>query len=88
MRPTSRDLRETAAPSDDSSPMSTARLRLCTKYSTPQVRLAYGIALLPNGEKMIKKLSLMGTPMILVSFIFSHRALSIGIGHDEIGLKT
>ena len=26
--------------------------------------------------------------MILVSFFFSHRALSIGIGHDEIGLKV
>ena len=29
-----------------------------------------------------------GTPMILVSFFFSHRALSIGIGRDGIGLKV
>ncbi len=26
--------------------------------------------------------------MILVSFFFSHRALSIGIGRDGIGLKV
>ena len=35
-----------------------------------------------------KKLFLKGTPMILVSFFFSHRALSIGIGRDGIGLKV
>src|SRR3569623_663308 len=34
-----------------------------------------------------KKFILNGTPMILVSFFFSLRALSIGIGRDGIRLK-
>jgi hypothetical protein len=29
-----------------------------------------------------------GTPIILVSFLFSHRALSIGIGRGGIGLNV
>ena len=41
-----------------------------------------------NGDKGVKKLFLKGTPMILMPFFSSHRALTIDLDRDWIGLEV